>query len=477
MTDNQYSGGITPTTSAFEHWTHKIHQVDENWAKQFSNQHNDFEQPIVTKQEVYSPQNLSKKVKANMTLEERKEIQDLVYTFNEHHTGVITEIELDRHLYHAYKIGANELSFMTGEPIKVFISGYIFKLSKRTLSPDDMNVINARLYGANNIGSHLSQLNDANTAYSISLKKLPADLIDGLTAIEKEDFIRFRVNITPIGMDIGSGQECSLRVIKPDPMTFDEMDVETYIREAYARQTDGLIVICGATGNGKTSLLSGFNCDMIFSGRDLKIITYEHPIEIRYDKLLKDPNIHHNVILTQTEIHTHLKTFQDGVVNSLRRAAQVAIVGESRDYSTIAASLEFSQTGGLLFTTLHVNNSVGEALYRMVNMFPENERMIKVFEIIEAMRLCVIQRLEKSLKGGRVAIREALEFTPAIISELREEPDLRSMVIKLKTLVKKHGFSMADSARRKYAEGHLTQDRLAYYEKLDAAIEKTDWKE
>lgn len=440
-------------------------KVDMRALRGFSNSHLNLGEEKIVKEEYREVKNISKLLKANLSKDERMEFQQLAYVPNEQIVGVITEIELDRYLYHAYKLGASELSIMTGQPFKCIISDYIFKLSKRILTPEDITVINKRLYGGENIVTHISSKNDANIAYTVKLDKLPEDIVERLSPEEKQDIVRFRVNITPVALEMSDGTESSLRIIRPDPMTFDEMFVDPEIRESYVRQTDGLIVICGGTGNGKTSLLSGFVCDMIVSGRDLKIITYEQPIEIRYDKLLN--SVDHNVILTQTEIYRQLTTFQAGVENSLRRTAKVAIVGEAKNYSSIAAAVEFAQTGGLLFTTLHVNNSIGEALYRMVNMFPENERSIKVYEIIEAMRVCVIQRLEKSPLGGRVAIREFLEFTPAIISELRSLPDVNAMVIRLKTLVKKYGFSMADSARKRFAEGNLTADRLAYYERLD----------
>lgn len=414
------------------------------------------------KQEEYKVVNVAKHIHPNMSNEERNALKEYVLVPNETVTGVITREEVDRIMFHAHEIGASEISFQSHQPVKFNISGEWFDSTRRILNEYDIDLVNNTLYGGLAKGL-LNNREDINCAYSIPLKNLPNDIKIPLERFN--EYIRYRVNITSILINGISGSEASIRVIKSNPMNFDEITVEPYIRENYWSK-DGLVLVCGSTGNGKSTLLDAMMLDQITSGKSLKIIMYSQPIEATYDKVLKGRE---NVILTQSEIPLHLKSFQHGVENSLRRNADIAVVGESRDYESISAALEFAQTGGLLFTTLHVNDSVGQMFYRMVNMFPERERSIKVYEILEALRFAVIQRLEPSLKGGRIAVREYLKFTPDIISELRKLESLRAMQIALIDIVKKHGCSLSQSAKKLYEEGHLSRMVYERYQALDVA--------
>ena len=408
--------------------------------------------------------NLNKVLVPNLTKVQRRFIQKYLKMPRENTFSTISIQEIDRFFFHAYRLGANDIIFKSGMHVKIKISGYLFTISDRKISNDDMMQLAMTLYDNPSANVQLAGPHDLDGGYSIKVEQMKE--LDFIERQEQGDIIRYRYNITPCIVMGVRGFEATCRIFKSNPPTFDEIRVEQYIRRAVYQQ-DGLVFIGGATGQGKSSLIASVIDHFIYeeNPRYAKFALYESPIEQLYEGVIAKYDS--EVIVSQTEVPFHLSTFQASARNALRRALDVAVVGESRDYETISTAVEFSQQGGLLFTTVHVNNSVSELIYRVVNMFPEQERSTKLFEIITSMRLCVIQRLVPCLKGGRIAVREMLEFTPAIIGKLTRMQNIQEITNALYDMVKEHGISMGMSARRLYEEGEISEQTLNYFEKLD----------
>ena len=330
------------------------------------------------------------------------------------------------------------------------VSGLYFPVTLRHMTKTDMEVLTGFLYGAGGT-SMLSAGRDLDSAYDIRLKER----------------FRFRVNITPILTRGQSGLQITLRTIKGTPLKLSQMGVEQGILDHF-KQPNGLVVICGPTGSGKSSLLAGMMVSYLedpYSHR--KILTYEAPIEYVYDSVTS-----HSSRIYQSEIGKNLPSFAAGVRNALRRAPKIILLGESRDAETMEASLQASETGHTLYTTVHANNTVGEVLYRMVNMFSPEERNTKMHEIIEALRLVVVQRLERTSTGGRTAMREFLYFSAEFRETLRQCGSLREVVIEIGKQVELSGQTMVSCAVRKHEEGLLSKAVLSKYTHLSKASAK-----
>lgn len=411
-------------------------------------------------------ENINKVLKPNLTKVQRRFIGKYLMLPRENRLGIISINEIERFLFHAYRLNTNDVIFKTGMQVKIKLSNYIFRISERKLTQEDMQQIAITLYDNPNANVILSGPSDIDGGYSVKLELMKET--DNVYRQELGDVIRYRYNITPVLVNGVRGFESTIRVFRSEPPTYDEIRVEQYIRDA-VYQKDGLIMIGGATGQGKSSLISAIIHNFIYeeNPRYSKFGLFESPIEQLYEKLINKYDS--DVIVSQTEVPFHLASFNASARNALRRALDVAVVGEARDYETISTAVEFAQQGGLLFTTVHVNNSVSQLIYRVINMFPEEQQQTKLFEIITAMRLCVIQRLEPCLKGGRVAIREMLEFTPEIISRLNKLKNIQEVANALKEIVKESGISMSQSARRLYEEGEISEQILEYYEKLETS--------
>lgn len=356
--------------------------------------------------------------------------------------------DFEQLLVHCAKLGASDINLQTNEPVVIELANQYVPITERALRKEEITTLLTMLYGSH-AESQMKNGNDLDKAYALRMNN---------------SRYKFRVNITGCDVRGYDGSQTTLRTIRADPMRLSEMRVEQGIVDNYLHK-DGLVVICGPTGSGKSSLLAGIICAILENpDSHKKIITYEKPIEYTYELVPKP-----TCLIAQTEIGRHLvgtedmPEFERAVRNSLRRAPKILLVGETRDKATMEASLEAAQTGHLLYTTLHTNNSVGEALYRMLNLFPADLRESKLYEIVESLRLVVIQRLERSTQGGRVPIREFLAFKPAMLDKLVRCKEMRDIVVAANEFVVEEGQPMVISAENRYLEGLLPYSTYRAY--------------
>ena len=200
-----------------------------------------------------------------------------------------------------------------------------------------------------------------------------------------------------------------MRIIKLEIPSCEELLLPETV-QAFANLKQGLVLVCGATGSGKSTTLAALiekiNCE-----RKLHIVTLEDPIEYRYNS--KKSLIH------QREVGRDTASFAIGLRSVLRQDPDVILVGELRDKETIAAALTAAETGHLVFATLHTNDSTG-AINRILDSFDEGRQLIRS-QLAEVLQAIVCQELLPKLGGrGRVANFEVLIATPALRSLIRE---------------------------------------------------------
>jgi defect-in-organelle-trafficking protein DotB len=358
-------------------------------------------------------------------------------------------------LVFATRKGASDITLQTEEAIYGYIEGRNLRLTRRALSSNEMETITNHIYGSNGV-SRIRGGEDIDTRHSVVRRA--ANSAGSMVVVEK---LGFRINITGCwARGDENGMQITCRTIKASPPRLSEMKVEEGIVE-FMFPDQGLVTVCGPTGSGKSTLLAGAMRSVIEEpDSHKKIITLEAPIEYTYDDIDRA-----SALVSQHEIPRHLKSFARGVRNTLRRAPKIILVGESRDGETVEAALEASQTGHTVYTTVH-SNSVANTLSRMANMFPPSERMTKVFELVESLRLCVVQRLVRRVDGtGRVALREFLAFDQAVRDQLRVVTSLREAEHMLAKLVEKRGQTMLSSAQRAFDAGLISPDTMAIFER------------
>lgn len=172
----------------------------------------------------------------------------------------------------------------------------------------------------------------------------------------------------------------------------------------------GLVLVTGATGSGKSTTLASL-IDII-AERDAKnIITLEDPIEY----------LHTNkrAIVRQREVGDDTKSYADALRAALRQDPDVILVGEMRDLETISTAITAAETGHLVFSTLHTNNT-SEAIDRMIDVFPPHQQQQIRVQLSTVLEGVVAQQLLPKLDGGRIAAFEVLIANSAIRNLIRE---------------------------------------------------------
>jgi twitching motility protein PilT len=221
-----------------------------------------------------------------------------------------------------------------------------------------------------------------------------------------DDVGRFRAN----AFIQRSGMSVVFRVIPNRLPTIDSLELPTSIRRLI-RLANGLVLITGPTGCGKTTTLAAM-VNELNHGSSRHIITIEDPIEFLHTPVRS--------VITQRQVGKHTSTFDAALRSALREAPDVIVVGELRDMETISLALSAAETGVLVLGTLHTN-AADKAINRIIDALPEESRKQMRGVLSVLMRGVVSQRLCKRANGeGRIAAMEILLQNWAIANMVRE---------------------------------------------------------
>ena len=189
----------------------------------------------------------------------------------------------------------------------------------------------------------------------------------------------------------------AMRKLENKIPTIDELKLPEVLKKT-AVEKNGLILVTGPTGVGKTTTLAAL-LNEINQTKPVHIITLEDPVEF----------VHHKQKATfnQRQLGSDFDTFSNGLRAALRAAPKVILVGEMRDRETLELALRASETGHLVFSTLHTIDAA-RTITRIIGMFPaEEERHIRL-RLADAVKWIVGQRLLPKVGGGRVAVHDIL---------------------------------------------------------------------
>lgn len=218
--------------------------------------------------------------------------------------------------------------------------------------------------------------------------------------------LRIRMNI--YRQRGGTATVC--RLIPTKILSLDELGIPPKVKE-FTQHRNGLILVTGPTGSGKTTTLAAL-IDLINANKRVNIITIEDPIEfVHRDK---------QAIVSQREIGIDTESFQMALRHVLRQAPDIILIGEMRDIETMNVALQAAETGHLVFATVHTA-SAAETLDRISNMFAPHERPMLWLRLSVSLRGVLSQKLLPRADGsGRVAAVEVMDVTPTIVKMLEE---------------------------------------------------------
>ena len=207
------------------------------------------------------------------------------------------------------------------------------------------------------------------------------------------------------------GLSLSIRIIRNHILSFEELGLPSIFKEIAENYKQGFFLIVGPTGQGKTTSLAAI-LNHINENRSEHIVTIEDPIEyiIRNNKSM----------IEQREIGTHASSFQNALRAAMRQDPDIIIIGEMRDQETMQAAITLAETGHLVLSTMHTNNTV-QTIDRIIDAFPENKQKQIRIQLASTLSGVISQRLVPGISGDLVFAYEQMMMTEAVRNIIRNE--------------------------------------------------------
>lgn len=210
----------------------------------------------------------------------------------------------------------------------------------------------------------------------------------------------------------------ALRLLNKDIPKFDELGLPEVVK-SFVNFQSGIVLVTGKTGSGKTSTLASL-IDIINREQNHHIYTLEDPIEYEHP-------YYPNSIISQREVGRDVISYTEGLRSMLRAAPHVMMFAEMRDMESVTAALQASSSGHLVFATLHTSEAT-ETVQRIINYFPAEQHTNVRFQLAQALRAAVSQRLIPRKDGrGRVVACEILVNTKQVSAQLEDADKIKQL--------------------------------------------------
>ena len=269
---------------------------------------------------------------------------------------------------------------------------------------------------------------------------------------------RFRVNI----FSQRGNYSMVLRKLETNIPTIDGLKLPDAFKKMPAEK-NGLILITGATGSGKTTSLAAL-LNEINATKSVHIVTLEDPVEYVH------PN--RKSTFNQRELGLDYDNFANGLRAALRQAPKIILVGEMRDRETAELALKASETGHLVLSTLHTVNA-GQAINRVVGMFDKDEEKQIRQRLADTVRWVVGQRLVPKVGGGRWAVHDILSNTIRSNELILQGEQEGKTFYEIQEVGEPFGMMTFDqSLLRAYENGLITEDTAVAYSTRKAIVQR-----
>jgi twitching motility protein PilT len=276
--------------------------------------------------------------------------------------------------------GVSDLLFTVGRPFQVESYGELKQVDMhpevQRLTPQQLETLALNIIGEDRrLIKELIMMGSCDCSYALS------------------DRFRFRVNIFKQRGNFA----IVMRKPQPEVPSLTGLGLPPIFQEI-AREKNGLVLVTGATGSGKTTTLAAI-LNEINESHSLHIVTLEDPIEFVHR--------HKNSTFSQRELGSDFDDYPSGLRAALRQAPKVILVGEMRDRATVEIALTAAETGHLVLSTIHTIDA-GQTINRICGFFDQNEEKQLRLRLAETLRYIISQRLAPKRGGGRLLISEIM---------------------------------------------------------------------
>ena len=301
-------------------------------------------------------------------------------------------LTISRLLQKMTEVEASDLHIKTGSPPVLRVASALHRVDAPQLSPDDTRQLLLPL-----IPSHLKQQFEDAGGIDFSHMEGPE--------------ARFRCSIFHAGGDV----HAAIRRVNPVIPSFEELHLPAVYRKVADTTHEGLVVVCGVTGCGKSTTLAAM-IDHINETRYANIITIEDPVEYLFRPKKS--------FVSQREIGIDVHDFPTALRAAVRQDPDVIMIGEMRDRETMMAGLQAAETGHTVFVTLHTADTM-QSFARILEFFPTSEHDFIRSSMSNGLAAVMAQRLLPSVREGvgRVPATEVLLTTPTVQDKIREAED------------------------------------------------------
>jgi twitching motility protein PilT len=288
--------------------------------------------------------------------------------------------------------GASDLHLVAGYPPVIRLQGDLVELPEPKLGTEETHTLLRSLCSSEML-AHVRESKNLDFSFEATIGGLPS---------------RFRASLFVTTGQLGA----CLRVVPSEIPAFDWAGFPSSLADRLAAVRDGLVIVTGATGSGKTTTLAMI-VNLLNQTGGYRIITVEEPIEYLFPRAA-------NSVVTQREVGVDVLTFADGLKYGLRQDPDVILVGEIRDRETAQMAFSAAETGHLVFSTLHTRDVKG-AITRCADLFPQDSQREIRAQLAMSLRAVVSQRLLPGLERGdkRHLALEVLWNTHPIASAIR----------------------------------------------------------
>lgn len=300
---------------------------------------------------------------------------------------MISRDQINNLLTQAVKSDASDIHLSAGYPPVVRIDGKLQQIKGKSLTKQDLEDVIVQI------------LDD------YQMERFQKDLEYDL-GYSVPGIAQFRTNVfNKLG-----GFGIAFRVIPDRIRSLSELGMPQGVINL-SRRNEGLILVTGPTGHGKSTTLAAM-IDTMNEERKSHIITIEDPIEYQHKKK--------NCLIQQRELGQHTHSFSAALRSALREDPDIVLVGEMRDLETVGLALTAAETGHLVLSTLHTRNSP-DTINRIIDVFPAAQQGQILAQISSSIIGVISQRLLPTVTGGRVAAIEVMTATSAIRNMIREK--------------------------------------------------------
>ena len=284
------------------------------------------------------------------------------------------------------KQGASDMHLSAGMPPMIRVDGEVRKINLPALEHKEV------------LGLIYDIMNDKQ-------RKDFEEFLETDFSFEIPGLSRFRVNA--FNQNRGCGGV--FRTIPSKILSMEDLGMGNIFKDL-SMQPNGMVLVTGPTGSGKSTTLAAM-VDYINDNKYDHILTIEDPIEFVHQSK--------KCLVNQREVHRDTLSFEAALRSALREDPDIILVGEMRDLETIRLAMTAAETGHLVFGTLHTN-SASKTVDRIIDVFPAAEKDMVRTMLSESLKAVISQSLLKKTGGGRVAAHEIMVGTPAIRNLIRE---------------------------------------------------------